>query len=419
MRPHAANRFPEPVLGVACSRVRTAMRVAVVLTVWPWPAFGADRFAGPWNLESLRQPPATTWAQTQPAAGKTVRALYYQGEPYEGHPTRVFAYYARPEGKAQVPGMVLVHGGGGKAFREWAELWADRGYAAIAMDLAGRGPDGQRLPDGGPDQDDARKFGDIARGVKVAWPYHAVAAVIRAHSLLRSLPDVDTRRTGITGISWGGYLTCIAAGLDDRFQAAVPVYGCGFLHENSVWLDAFKAMTEADRKLWVEQFDPSRYLAGAAMPVLFVNGTNDFAYPLDSYQKSYRLVQKRTLSVTVRLPHSHPDGWAPREIGLFIDSVLGKGKPLATLGPAQRNGRQVSAEVKAEVPLRSAALCYTRDTGAWQKREWHTTPARLDDDGRTVRAELPDPEPTVWFLTVTDDRGATTSTEHEVKQEAR
>ena len=36
---------------------------------------------------------------------------------------------------------LLVHGGEGTAFREWAELWAKRGYAAIAMDLAGCGRD--------------------------------------------------------------------------------------------------------------------------------------------------------------------------------------------------------------------------------------------------------------------------------------
>jgi len=29
----------------------------------------------------------------------------------------------------------------------------------------------------------------------------------------------------VTGISWGGYLTCIVAGIDDRLKAAVPVYG--------------------------------------------------------------------------------------------------------------------------------------------------------------------------------------------------
>ena len=36
-------------------------------------------------------------------------------------------------------------------------------------------------------------------------------------------------------------------------------------------------------------WDLSVYLAHAAMPFLWVTGANDFAYPLDSLQKSYRL----------------------------------------------------------------------------------------------------------------------------------
>src|SRR6476659_1607960 len=98
-----------------------------------------------------------------------VRSLYYEGESYRGHPTRVFAYYASPatlEAKAakrqQFPAVVLLHGGGGTAFRDWAKLWAKRGYAAIAMDLAGHEPMEGKSPydlknlsplsDGGPDQ---------------------------------------------------------------------------------------------------------------------------------------------------------------------------------------------------------------------------------------------------------------------------
>src|SRR5262249_12728073 len=121
-----------------------------------------------------------------------------------------------------------------------------------------------------------------------------------------------------------GYLTCIVAGLDDRLKAAVPVYGCGFLHENSVWLPRMKALPEDWSDEWVKQYDPSRYVGQAKMPVLFVNGTNDFAYPLDSYQKAYRLVKDRQLCVTVNMPHGHPQGWAPVEIGIFMDQYLKK-----------------------------------------------------------------------------------------------
>src|SRR6266478_560879 len=305
------------------------------------------RHDGPWDLAVLEKVPAARWG----AQMGLVQEVYYQGEPYHGKPTRVFAYLGRPaSGKGPFPAMVLVHGGGGKAFRAWAEHWANRGYVALAMDTAGCGPDGP-LPDGGPDQGDAAKFRDFTSAdEKDMWTYHAVAAVIRGHSLLRSLPEVDPQRLGITGISWGGYLTCIVAGLDDRLRVAVPVYGCGFIDQNSTWLPAFQKMSAPERKRWVDHFEPSRYLGRARMPVLFVNGTNDFAYPLDSYQKSYRLVKNRALCVTVNLPHGHGEGWAPVEIGLFVDQHLRGAKPLAKTESVKRDGHRIEVPYRAEVP---------------------------------------------------------------------
>ncbi len=376
----------------------------VALLLLAGTARAADR--GPWDLDALRKPPKVTYA-----ARGAVSSLYYESEPYRGKPTRVFAYLARPakvEGKA--PAMVLVHGGGGTAFRQWAELWAKRGYVALAMDLAGHGPDGKRLPDGGPGQSDREKFFCDGKVVDF-WSYHAVAAVIRGVSLLSSLPEVDADRVGLTGISWGGYLTCIVAGLDDRLKVAVPVYGCGFIHANSVWNGTFARLKPDRRKLWVDNFEPSRYLGRARMPMLFVNGTNDFAYPLDSYRKSYRLVKDRTLCVTIRLPHGHPQGWAPVEIGLFVDQHLRKGKPLARITDVQREGKTVTVRFDSKAPIRSAALCYTSDGGPWQKRLWKSLPLKVEA-GR-VQAELPTARPLVYFVTLTDDRKATVSTEHE------
>ena len=61
------------------------------------------------------------------------------------------------------------------------------------------------------------------------WTYHAVADVILAHSLLRSLPEVDADRTGVTGISWGGYLTCIVAGVDADLNLPFQSMAAGFI----------------------------------------------------------------------------------------------------------------------------------------------------------------------------------------------
>jgi len=369
----------------------------------------ARRNTGPWNMEALKRVPPATWSEW---SGR-VRPVYYEGEPLAGKPTRVFACYARPEKiEGKLPAMVLVHGGGGKAFPEWAELWAERGYAALAMDLAGCGPDGNRLPDGGPSQDDNAKFRDFTDAeVSRMWTYHAVAAAIRGHSLLASLPEVDPHRIGITGISWGGYLTCTVAGVDDRLKVAVPVYGCGFLHENSAWLGRFAQMKPQQRDRWVRWFDPSQYLPGVRCPILFTNGTNDFAYPLDSYRKSCRLVPGRVdLRVEVRMPHGHPQGWAPKEIGLYVDGVLKGGDPLPRLGPMKTAAGKASAALTAKVAVVKGQIHWTNDTGPWQNRYWSSTDARIRDG--TVEADLPAGRPIVYYLSVTDRRGALVSTEH-------
>lgn len=375
----------------------------------------------PWDLHELSKTPEFAWQDIK----SSVRSLSYAGESYQGKPTRVFAYYATPGSlntnillDRNLPAVVLVHGGGGTAFREWAELWAQRGYAAIAMDLAGYRPhEGvnqhqrehrTRLAEGGPDQGDDEKFGSIDKKADQQWPYHAVANVIRAHSLIRSFPEVDAERTAVTGISWGGYLTCIVSGLDNRFKAAVPVYGCGFLHENSAWIDRLGKMSTEQRKRWVTLWDPSQYLPAVSMPILFVNGTNDFAYPLDSYMKSIAAVPgSKELCITVKMPHGHPPGWAPQEIGLFIDHHLRGQPPLATVASPSITAGKATATYAAEVPLAKAEIHFTTDTKPINQRDWQSIPATIIDGAISVDA--PPAETTAWFFTVADMRGAVAS----------
>ena len=365
-----------------------------------------QRFTGPWDIQGLRAVPVATFGPVTNLA----QEVYYEGEPFQGKPTRIFAYYARPAaGRGPFPAMLLVHGGGGKAFREWAEHWARRGYVALAMDLAGHGPDG-RLADGGPGQDDENKFRDFTEtDANQMWTYHAVAAVLRGHALLAAQPEVDRNRIGITGISWGGYLTCIVAGIDAQLKVAVPVYGCGFLNDNSVWLERFAKMSVRQRQRWGEFFDPARYLGGVNCPILFLNGSNDFAYPLDSYQKSYQRVQgPMTLSVKIRLPHGHI--WTFGEVDCFVDSVLQGALPLPALKPMKIIDGRATTSYSAKVPVTNAELNYTSDVGEWHKRRWQTVAAEIAEG--KVTARLPLDRPLVCYLSVTDARGLMVSTPH-------
>jgi dienelactone hydrolase len=353
-----------------------------------------------------------------------VKSFYYAGPTYKGRPTRIFAYYGVPvqaaaanEGQQKFPAMVLIHGGGGTAFDRWVKLWNSRGYAAIAMDLCGCVPVGsygnwQRHEAGGPPGWDA-SFAQLDDAIEDQWTYHAVSAVALAHSLIRSFPEVDAERTGVTGISWGGYLTCIVAGVDHRFKFAVPVYGCGHLGDNSAWLPSFEKLGPEKAALWLTQWDPSQYLSGAQMPMLWVNGTNDFAYPMDSWKKSWMLPQgPQTLCLRVRMPHGHgPAGENPEEISVFADSFLQRGKPMVKINEHGIRDAEAWATFTSDVPIVNAELCFTRSRGKWQEREWETLPAQVDVTASRAAANVP-VDATVFYLNLIDNRQCAVSTAH-------
>ncbi len=365
-----------------------------------------------WDFGRLSRAPAARPAEGFEAAG--LKAIFYDGPPWKGKPTRVFAWYGAPKSDGKVPAMVLVHGGGGTAFEEWVRLWNGRGYAAIAMDLCGCVPRKEkrgwaRHESGGPPGWGG--FDQIDDPVEDQWTYHAVADVILGHSLLRSFPEVDPDRIGLTGISWGGYLACIVSAVDGRFRFTAPVYGCGFLGEDSTWLGTFEKMGKEKAAKWLSLWDPSRYLPGTRMPMLWLNGTNDFAYPLGSYQKSYRLPRgERTLVIRVRMRHAHGGpGERPEEIRAFADALFRGGPPMTRITGQGVGGDRTWAAFASPVPAVKAELNFTKDSGRWQKRHWETVQAELSPG----RAEAVVPEgATAFFLNVVDERGLVVSAEH-------
>jgi cephalosporin-C deacetylase-like acetyl esterase len=98
----------------------------------------ADRKVVLGLMDTCAQAPKTYEAEGFKPDG-TVRAIYYDALTWNGKPTRVFAWIGLPakrEGK--VPGMVLVHGGGGTAFKEWVQKWNDQGFAAVSIAVEGQ-----------------------------------------------------------------------------------------------------------------------------------------------------------------------------------------------------------------------------------------------------------------------------------------
>lgn len=396
---------------------------------------------GEWPVERLKSevPSYRYLDQISP-----VRSLLYQGEVIDGKPTEVFAFYASPStleisSEGPFPGIVLIHGGGGSAFADWVDMWARRGYAAIAMDLGGRKPPAPefdeagkvgphhrhkrevrtRLENGGVVDSHQEKFQNITTPTREDdWPFHAVANVMRAHTLLRSFPEVDPERTAVTGISWGGFTTCLAASIDNRFKAAVPVYGCGFLHQGESVQKPSIDRLGPDIEKWVAAYDPSSHLGKCTVPTFWVNGTHDKHYVLDSYAKSYQLVQgPRNIRIEPRMGHSHPAGWEPSEIERFIDSILldEPALPVVTSVEETEDKWTVHLETAKEEErslvevIEGAEVHFTTDEGLRSQREWDSFPAKIEPNQITFSG-LPR-EANTWLVTVRDKRGAMVSSE--------
>lgn len=382
----------------------------------------------PWDMESLSRPPVVYDASGFDEPG--VRAIFYDGPAYRGRPTHVFAWLGFPPGATDgkpVPGVVLVHGGGGTAFAEWVRLWTSRGYAAISMDLNGRVPiaEGNRWrshdhagPAGIPVYVDADKgiepFTEPSEPQHDGWPYHAVSAVVLGHSLLRSFPAVDADRIGITGISWGGWTTSIVVGIDHRFRCAAPVYGCGLIEDGSKWMRAGTLVPKRDH-LWLQRWDPSHYLPLATLPMLWINGTNDDAYWPTAWARSTRLPRgPRTLSMQLRMPHAHGGpGERPAEIHAFVDHHLRGGPPLAVLCE-QREASGVALatfDPPGSGRIAHVELLYTisRDP-VWPDRHWDAAPATFDRATHRVIADVP-VDASAYVLNTIDHAGRIVSAE--------
>jgi cephalosporin-C deacetylase-like acetyl esterase len=386
---HSRREFLKPSVLAQC--------LAAILLVAVGACLSAQRehVQVTWDMQKLSVAPQMYTAGDFHSPG--VRSLFFEGLEWKGKPTRVFAWYGVPSHKdgEKLPAMVLVHGGAGTAFANWVRLWNERGYAAIAMDTCGSLPnlDDQSAATfkhddmGGPP---CYEWNQINWPIEDQWQYHAVADVILADSLLRSFPDIDPSRIGLTGISWGGYLTEIIVSVDTRFRFGAPVYGCGFLGENSAWVPEFKKMRPEDAQKWLAMWDPSAYLPHVAIPLLWVDGTNDLAFYMDSLRKSYLLAKgPRTLSMHVRMEHSYAVGEPPEEIRAFADHYLKSGPPLVSIGTVKRRGNKVTVKYKAATPISRAALNYTLDSTQWKDRKWVQAPIEVNAAKDMVRGTLP------------------------------
>lgn len=182
-------------------------------------------------------------------------------------------WYMKPvgfeEGK-KYPAILNIHGGPkftyGDVFFHEMQYWAANGYAVFFCNP--RGSDGR----GNPFDDIRGKYGTVDYDDLMAFTDWAV----------EHLPFVDKDRLGVTGGSYGGYMTNWIIGHTDRFKAAasqrsisnwiskmgISDIGYYFVPDQQaadIWSD--------HEKLWFHS--PLKYADRAKTPTLFIHSEED------------------------------------------------------------------------------------------------------------------------------------------------
>ena len=287
-----------------------------------------------WNTEELFASSVATQEVSGLYLPTNMQAFLYDSLPYPAkglEKTKTFAVIGVPETpmpEGGYPAIVLVHGGAGNVYWSWIRYWNDLGYVALAFDIYGNMLD-QNLqkipnPDGGPGEGQTGSVSDDPADVQNSWLWHGVGNIILANNILRGRTDVNPNQIGITGISWGGVLVSAAAGVDKRYAAFAPIYGCGYLYEDSKWsYGTFGGAEDSDgRKAWIAAYDPSSYLPYATKPMLFVSGVDDDCFSTVNRVRSAELVPGKVF-YSQRSDLSHGYYWTQTgEVYAFMQHVL-------------------------------------------------------------------------------------------------
>ena len=264
---------------------------------------------------------------------QNVQGYFLQSVAYNGAPTYVFAFVGIPATATPehpVPGIVLVHGGGGTAFYDWVKMWNDKGYAAIAIDTEGKIPTAgaslsspsdvsfESTKHHGPSNTNYR---DYEKPANEQFLYHAIAGTIVANSFLSSFEEVDSSKIGLTGISWGGVIATNAVAYDDRFAFAAPVYGAVAMTDTAGIFGELYDQYPRCSFLW----DNLKMLHNCRTPILFANWESDPYFTVDATEKCANTAINASMILIPNLNHGHLQGANIEEIFTFADSVLTNG----------------------------------------------------------------------------------------------
>ena len=234
--------------------------------------------------------------------GKTTWIDFTYASPKGG---RVPARLVIPDGKGPFPGIILQHGGPGtlEDMIDFARAFANYGAVTIMITSPYRRPGGW----------------EITQYMGNTWPIftkrdleikiQTINDLQRAVDILQERPEVDAQRLAYFGISWGGSMGGLLAGVEDRLLAYVLAVGDGGLveHTSDPGEDGINIHFSEN---WAAQMWPTEplHFIGRAAPaaLLFQNGLHDTFVPPHDALRYYTAASEPKTIIWYDADHNLP-----------------------------------------------------------------------------------------------------------------
>jgi dipeptidyl aminopeptidase/acylaminoacyl peptidase len=184
------------------------------------------------------------------------------------------------------PLILSVHGGpAGQYGVDWDhefQVYAAKGYAVLFTNPRGSTGYGQKFERGIVNEWGGKDYQDIMNGVEAA---------------LKRYSWIDAEHMGVTGGSYGGYMTNWIVGHTDRFKAAVTLRSVSnFISDDGTRDGAYGHAPDFEGDIF-QKFElywdrsPLKYAKNVKTPTLILHSDNDFRVPIEQGEQWFRALK--------------------------------------------------------------------------------------------------------------------------------
>lgn len=357
--------------------------------------------------DSLWQAPTVNRVTEEDREGDDRISAYYMRSDYAGEESYAFAYLGVPKGASEankLPAVLLVHGGAGSAYWHWVRNWVNSGFVALAIDLEGHVPTKTSTMDSPHTElyvkspytaPSNQNLNDSYKPIEQTWLYYAVQTCILGNSWLHSLDFVDEYKIGACGVSWGGYITSIITGYDDRLAFSIPIY-CTVGSAGEYGLIPEFLEKNPDALVW----DDDGGIKKVNTPIYFVLPDNDFSMSPLPASRLAEACKNATLTYVDGMLHSQSIAAGYYEaVDFAVQALTGKQAFVEITSQPDAKASPVTVKLPENCEINRASVYYLTEEKPYSGAVWGRKRAMVN--GSVITYSVPE-DATYFYIRIED-----------------